>query len=517
MSKKRLSVRKIKEILRLKLTEERTNREVATSVGCSPSKVHNCLARFEASGLDWPLPPEMDDEALEAKLYYSGPPFPKNRREAPDWGYVHTELRRKGVTLYLLWEEYRQAHPEDGYQYSRFCDLYRRYSKTLDVTMRQTHKAGDKVFVDWSGDGIDIVNRETGEVTEAPVFVGVLGASGYTFVTARESRESRQWIRCHMEMYEYFDGVPWVTVPDNEKTGVTRACLYEPDLNPTYAEFARHYGTAVLPTRPRKPKDKAKVENGVLCAQRWILAALRNHTFFSVEQANEAIAEKLEEYNARNYQRLGVSRRELFETLDRPALKPLPSARYEFGEWSKPKVNIDYHVDVDKHFYSVPYRLVGERTEARRTASTVEIFFKGRRVASHRRSYVKNGATTLPEHMPKNHRAHGEWSPERIVSWAKKSGNHTAQVAEHIMASRLHPEQGYRSCLGLMRLGKSYGDDRLEAASRRSLAIGSPSYKTIKSILEKGLDKQPLPPVKAELPTMNLPDHENIRGPEYYH
>jgi transposase len=517
MSKKRLSVKKTKEILRLKLTEKRTNREVAASVGCSPSKVHNCLARFEASGLSWPLPPEMDDEALEAKLYYSGPAFPKSRREEPEWGYVHKELRRKGVTLYLLWEEYRQTHPEDGYQYSRFCDLYRRYSKTLDVTMRQTHKAGDKAFVDWSGDGIDIVNRETGEVTEAPVFVGVLGASGYTFVTARESRESRHWIRCHMEMYEYFGGVPSATVPDNEKTGVTHACLYEPDLNLTYAEFARHYETAVLPTRPNKPKDKAKVENGVLCAQRWILAALRNHTFFSVEQANEAIAEKLEEYNARNYQRLGVSRRELFETLDRPALKPLPSTRYEFGEWSKPKVNIDYHVEVDKHFYSVPYRLVGERMEARRTASTVEIFFKGRRVASHPRSYVKSGASTLPEHRPENHRAHQEWSPERIISWAKKSGTHTAQVAEHILASRQYPEQGYRSCLGLMRLGKSYGDDRLEAASRRSLVIGSPSYKTIKSILEKGLDKQPLPPVKTELPTMTLPDHENIRGPEYYH
>jgi transposase len=517
MSKKRLSVRKTKEILRLKLTEKRSNRAVGKSVKCSASTVSDCIARFVMSGLSWPLPPEMDDEALEAKLYYSGPLFPTSRREVPDWGHVHTELRRKGVTLALLWEEYKQSHLEDGYQYSRFCDLYRRYSKTLDVTMRQTHKAGDKVFVDWSGDGIDIVDRETGEVTEAPLFVGVLGASGYTFATARENRESRQWIRCHMEMYEYFGGVPAATVPDNEKTGVTNPCLYEPDLNPTYAEFARHYDTAVLPTRPRKPRDKAKVENGVLNAQRWILAALRNHTFFSVDQANEAIAKKLEVYNARKYQRLDVSRRELFETLDRPVLRPLPSRRYEHGEWSKPKVNIDYHVEVDKHFYSVPYRLVGERTEARRTATTVEIFFKGKRAASHKRSYVKGGATTLSEHRPKSHREHLEWTPSRIISWAQKTGAHTAQVAEHIMASRQHPEQGYRSCLGVMRLGKKYGDKRLEAASQRALVIGSPSYKTIKSILEKGLDKQPLPPVQTELKTATLPDHENIRGPEYYH
>ncbi len=517
MSKKRLAVRKTKEILRLKLTEGRTNREVAQSVKCSPSKVSNCMARFESSGLSWPLPPEMDDESLEAKLYYSGPLFPTSQREVPDLGYVHTELRRKHVTLYLLWEEYKQTHPEDGYQYSRFCDLYRRYRKTLDVTMRQTHKAGDKGFVDWSGDGIDIVDRETGEVTEAPVFVGVLGASGYTFVTAKENRESRQWIRCHMEMYEYFGGVPAATVPDNEKTGVTHPCLYEPDLNLTYAEFASHYNTAVLPTRPYKPKDKAKVENGVLNAQRWILAALRNHTFFSLDQANEAIAEKLEDYNARKYKRLDVSRKELFDTLDRPVLRPLPSRRYEYGEWSKPKVNIDYHVEVDKHFYSVPYRLVGERMEARRTATTVEVIFKGKRVASHRRSYVKGGATTISAHMPESHQAHLEWTPSRIISWARKSGEYTARVAETIMASRQHPEQGYRSCLGIMRLGKKYGDKRLEDASQRALVIGSPSYKTIRSILDKGLDKQPLPPVQTEIKTETLPDHENIRGPEYYH
>lgn len=517
MSRKRLSVRKTKEILRLKLSEKRTNREIAQSVGCSASKVHNCLVRFTASGLDWPLPPEVDDEALTAKLYCKGSNFSQSQRAEPDWAYIHKELRRKGVTLYLLWEEYKQVYPQDGYQYSRFCELYGRFRKQLSVTMRQNHKAGDKGFVDWSGDGIEIVDRESGEVTEAPLFVGVLGGSGYTFAVAKESRESRNWIACHIEMYEYFEGVPHATVPDNEKTGVTNPCLYEPDLNPTYAEFADHYDTAVLPTRPYKPRDKAKAENGVLNAQRWILAALRNHTFFSVDQANEAIFEKLEEFNAKKYKRLDVSRKELFEILDRPALKPLPTRRYQYGKWSKPKVNIDYHVEVDKSFYSAPYHLVGERVEARRTASTVEIFFKGKRVASHPRSYQKGNAETRPEHMPESHRKHLTWTPSRIISWAKKTGEYTARIAEHIMASRRHPEQGYRSCLGILRLGKKYGDNRLEAASQRALVIGAASYKTIKNILEKGMDKQPLPPVQTEIKTRSLPEHENIRGPEYYH
>ena len=315
-----------------------------------------------------------------------------------------------------------------------------------------------------------------------------------------------------MEMYEYFGGVPAATVPDNEKTGVTHPCLYEPDLNPTYAEFARHYDTAVLPTRPRKPRDKAKAENGVLNAQRWILAALRNHTFFSVDQANEAIAEKLEVYNGRKYQRLDVSRRELFEKLDRPVLRPLPSRRYEFGEWSKPKVNIDYHVEVDKHFYSVPYRLVGERMEARRTATTVEIFFRGKRVASHRRSYAKGGATTLSEHRPKSHREHLEWTPSRIVSWAEKTGPATAELVETIMKERPHPEQGFRACLGIIRLGKRFSGKRLEKACLRALRCRTHSYRSVESILKNNLEDKPLPKRAAKA----LPRHKNVRGSQYY-
>jgi len=518
MARERISVRKTKQILRLRLGEERSLREVARSVGTSPSVVHDCVVRFRAAGLSWPLDPELDDTELEARLYHpDGKPTRGKKKAELDLAHIHKELRRKGVTLYLLWQEYKQAHPDDGYQYSQFAGLYREYRKRLDVTMRQAHKAGDKAFVDWSGDGVEIVERETGEVWEAPLFAGVLGASGYTFVKAAPSRESRHWIRCHIEMYEYFGGVPAATVPDNEKTGVTHPCLYEPDLNPTYAEMADHYGTAVIPTRARKPRDKAKVEGGVLIAQRWILAALRNHVFFSVQQANEAIAAKLEALNGRKYQRLDESRRELFEQLDRPALKPLPKKRYEYGEWSAPRVNIDYHVEVDKHFYSVPYRLVGERVDARRTATTVEILFKGKRVAAHARSYRKGRATTRPEHMPPSHRAHLEWTPSRIVSWAGKTGPCTAKVAEGIMASRRHPEQGYRSCLGVMRLGKKHGEARLEAACERALVIGSPSYKTIKSILDNGLDRQPLLPGTEGEKATAVPAHENIRGPEYYH
>ena len=516
MVQKRISVRKTKEILRLKLGENLSLREVAKSVHNSPSVVHDCVRRFEAAGLRWPLDSELDDEQLEQRMYQATK-LPGEKKVAPDLSYIHKELRRKkGVTLYLLWQEYKQCHPDDGYQYSQFAGRYRKYRKQLDVTMRQTHKAGDKAFVDWSGDGVEIVNRATGEVTEAPLFVGVLGASGYTFVQAAPSRESRHWIGCHMEMYEYFAGVPAATVPDNEKTGVTHPCLYEPDLNRTYADLANHYDTAVIPTRPRKPRDKAKVENAVLNAQRWILAALRNHVFFSVAQANEAIAEKLEEYNGRKYQRLNESRKELYEQLDRPALRPLPKRRYEYSQWSKPKVNIDYHVEINKHFYSVPYQLVGEQTEGRRTSMTVEVFFKGKRVASHVRSYLKGKASTKAEHMPPSHRKHLEWTPSRIIKWASKTGPLTAKVAQDIMSSRRHPEQGYRSCLGLMRLGQKYGSLRLEAAAERVLLLGAPSYKSIKSILENSLDKQGQLP-GAEQKTICVPAHENIRGPEYYH
>ena len=515
MAGERLSMTKLMEILRLQIGEKRSLRDTGRSVNCSPSKVHNLVVRFKSLGLSWPLDPSVDEARLES-LIYDSLEKPVKTKVTPDLAYLHREMRKKGVTLYLLWQEYKEIHPEDGYQYSHFGELYRQYKKKLSPSMRQTHKAGEKVFVDWSGDGIEITNGETGEVWEAPLFVGALGASSYAYVVAKSDRKSRNWIACHCEMYEFFGGVPEVTVPDNEKTGVTKACLYEPDLNPTYHHMALHYGTTMMPTRPVRPKDKAIVENAVLNAQRWILAALRNHTFFNLAQANEAIAKKLVEYNDRKMKLLGSSRSELFSQLDRPALKPLPANRYEFSQWSEPKVHIDYHVLVDKHYYSVPYQYIGEKVDAARTRSMVEIFFKGKRIAVHKRLYNSKEPSTQDEHMPSHHREFGEWSPKRFMRWAEKNGPHTQQVIEHNLSSRRFPEQSYRTCLGILRLEKRYGNARLEAACKRALFIRSVSYRSINSILENGLDKKDLPgSTNPAQPAM--PKHGNIRGPQSYH
>ncbi len=507
-------MRKIREILRLRWDRGLSVRQVARSVSAAPGTISNCLSRAELAGLSWPLAEDLDDGALEALLY---PPTPHSTqaRFTPDWSTIHRELRRKHVTLRLLWEEYKRDHPADGYEYSQYCNLYRDYRSKLDVVMRQQHVAGEKVFVDYSGDGIEIVDRHTGEVREAQLFLAVLGASSYTYAEVTESQDLPCWIDAHIHAFEYFGGVTEITVPDNTRTAVTRACNYEPDLNPTYEEMARHYDTAVIPARKRKPKDKAKVEGGVLIAQRWILAALRNHTFFSLEQANRAIADKLEDLNDRRFQKLDTTRRELFETLDRPALKPLPSTRYEISEWSRPKVNIDYHVEIERHYYSVPYSLIHKRVDARRTSTTVEICFKGRRVAAHRRSHIVGGYTTVVEHMPRAHQKHLEWTPSRIIRWAEKTGPGTALLIQTLIESKPHPEQGYRASLGILRLEKTYTTERLEAACGRAMAIGSISYRAVKSILRTGMDRLP-DPADAE-PQLELPvDHVNVRGPDYY-
>lgn len=514
MPNERLSMRKTREILRLGLERGLSNRAIAQSTSTSPTTVSNCLLRAKMAGIGWPPDPALDDAALEARLYCP-PPSSNRQRAMPDFASIHKELRRKGVTLRLLWEEYKLNHPDDGYQYSQFCERYGRFRKRIDVVMRQHHRSGEKMFTDFSGDGIDIIDRVTGEVRRAELFVAVLGASSYTYSEAFDSQKLPCWIDGHIHAFEYFDGVTEITVPDNTKTAVRHPCHYEPDLNPTFLEMADHYNTVVIPARSRKPRDKAKVENAVLVAQRWILAALRNHRFFSIAEANRAIAEKLRELNQRKFQKLDTTRKELYEKLDKPALRPLPATRYEFAQWATPRANIDYHVEIDKHYYSVPYTLVHKKLDARITASTVEVFFKRTRVASHKRSYRKGGYTTLPEHMPKDHRRYLEWTPSRILSWAGKTGPATAKLAEKILASKRHPEQGYRTCLGLLRLGKAYGTERLEAASTRALAIGAHSYKSVKSILKNGLDGLPLPndahqgqgtPVK----------HSNIRGSHYY-
>jgi transposase len=457
------------------------------------------------------LPPELDDAALEALLF---PPAPglKGAQAMPDLAAIHQELKGVGVTLQLLWEEYRQVHGEGGYGYSQFCELYRRWSGKLRPSMRQPHRAGEKLFVDFSGKKPHIVDRKTGELVVVELFVGALGASCYTYAEATATQKLHDWLGAHERMLEYFEGSAAIWVPDQLKAAITESCRYEPGVNRTYGEMASHYGAVVIPARPRKPRDKAKVETMVLVTQRWILARLRKRTFFDLVELNAAIRELLEDLNARLMQKLKVSRRELWERLDRPALKPLPAQRYELAQWSSCRVNIDYHVELALHLYSVPYQLVGELLEARYTSTVVEIYYKGRRVASHPRRY-KPGASTRAEHMPSSHRAHAAWTPSRLIHWAEKTGPACGRLAAGILKSRPHPEQGYRACLGLMRLGKTYGAVRLEAACERAEHLRSYSYRTVKNILSSSQDRLPLEDQPEAAAT---PIHDNIRGGAYY-
>jgi transposase len=444
--------------------------------------------------------------------------FPKTvliagQRPQPDFKTIHKELRsHKSVTLQLLWEEYKESNRE-GYQYSQFCDLYRAWAKKLDLVLRQPHQAGEKLFVDYAGQTVPVVDAKTGDTSGASIFVAVMGASNYTYAEGTAKQDLMSWITSHIRAFEYFGGCAAVLVPDNPKVGVIRPCWYEPDLNPTYDELATHYGVAVMPARPGKPRDKAKVEAGVLVVERWILAALRKRTFFSIAELNEAIWELVERLNHRPFRKLPGSRAELFASLDRPALRPLPAERYSFAEWKPARVNIDYHVELDRHFYSVPYSLVGQKVELRYTGTTVEVLHRGVRVASHARSYQAGAATTVDEHRPKSHQRYLSWTPSRILNWASRAGSATQAVADSIMKSRRYPEQGYRSCLGLIRLGDRFGQDRLEAACARALKFQACSYKRVKSILETGLDRQ------HDLDTGPTPEpllHENIRGADYF-
>lgn len=511
MAGKRLSMRKIRELLRLKWEFGQSNRQIARSLKISNSTVLECMRRAEKAGLSWPLPDDLDDVQLEELLYPPSPPS-SVPRPLPDWEYVHKELRRKDMTLQLLWVEYKEEHP-DGYQYSQFCEHYNRWRGKLDVVMRQTYKAGEKLFIDYAGQTVPIIDRETGEIREAQIFIGVMGASNYPYVEATRTQQLPDWISSHVRMFEYMGAVSAVLVPDNTKTGVKDASYYEPDLNPTYHEMAAHYGTVVIPARPEKPRDKSKVEAGVQLTERWILARLRNHTFFSLLELNQEIARLLKEIVDIPFQKLEGTRRSLFESVDRPAMRPLPATPYELARWKKARVGIDYHVQIDYHFYSVPYQLARSEVEARYTATAVEILHKGHRVAAHVRSYERGRFTTDPAHMPEAHRKHLEWTPERLITWAAKVGPSTADLARAIMEHRPHPEQGYRSCLGLMRLSKKYGGDRLEAACMRALKIGGNSYRSVDSILKSGLDRSPV----EEQQVMPLPaDHANVRGADYY-
>jgi transposase len=454
----------------------------------------------------------MSDSQLHALLFPSAGPVGPSERTLPDYVHLHTELKRKGVTLMLLWEEYYAEHP-NGYRYSQFCELYRRWSRKLKVSMRQIHKAGEKLFVDYAGHTLPIVNRYTGEISEAQVFVAVMGASNYTFAEATLSQNLSDWLGSHVRAFEFLGGVPEMVVPDNLKSAVSKPCRYDPELNPSYQDLAEHYGTAVIPARVRKPKDKSKAELGVQVVERWILARLRNQTFFSLAEANAAIRELLEDLNTRSFKKLPGCRKEAFESLDKPALKALPTQAYTFAQWKKVRAGIDYHIEVEGHYYSVPYQLRGKQLDARITDETVECFLQRNRIASHRRSFEKGRHTTVNSHMPKGHQEYAEWTPERLIRWAGKNGPQTAAMTEVILSSRQHAQQAFRSAMGLISLAKMYTPQRLEAACELALEGGATSYKSVKSILTSGLDQQPR---QQSLPDIQPIAHANIRGGHYY-
>jgi transposase len=505
-------MRQIREILRLKWTLQRSHRETARSLGVSAGGVAAVVSRATHKGLTWEAVTGLSDDQLEASLW--GPKLPLSAaRTLPDPVHLHTELRGKGVTLELLHLEYLADHP-DGLRYSAFCAHYRRWVALQRCSMRQVHKAGEKLFVDYAGQHPHLVDARTGEQIDVELFVAVLGASNYTYAEASLTQRLPDFLASHTRAVEYFGGVSTLVVPDQLRTGVSDPCRYEPGVQRSYADWARHYGTVVLPARPAKPRDKAKAEAGVLVAERWILARLRHETFFTLAALNERIAELLEDLNARPMKGYGgQSRRTLFERFDRPALQPLPVDRYVYADWSKARVNIDYHVDVDHHLYSVPHPLIHAQVEICLTAATVEIFHRGRRVWLHVRSAQPGGYTTIPEHMPKAHRAHLEWTPTRLIRWAETIGPAVGALATAILESRPHPEQGYRSCLGLMRLAKRHGPERLNAACARALAAGARSYKHVDSILKHGLDRLP---ADSPAPAPTPRSHDNVRGAAYY-
>jgi transposase len=511
MAFKRLPVRKILLVLRLCFECGLSGRAIARSINASPSTVGDYLRRARVAGLTWPLPEGMDDAKLEA-LLFPAPQAEPAARPLPNWAEVHRELKRKSVTLALLWEEYKEAHP-DGLQYSQFCELYRRWSKEIDVVMRQTHRAGEKLFVDYAGQTVAVIDPLTGERREAQIFVAVLGASNYAYAEATWTQALPDWTASHVRALAYMGGAPKLFVPDNLRSAVKRPHLYDPELNPTYTELAEHYGVAIMPARSGRAKDKAKVENGVLVVERWILAALRNRTFFSLDELNRAIAELLERLNTRAFKKLDGTRRSLFESLERAVLQPLPQTRYVFAQWKKVRVHIDYHIELERHYYSVPYTLAGKQLTVRYTDNTVEILHRGQRIASHRRSRHVGHHTTVPEHMPERHRRMTEWSPERFVQWAEKIGPATASLIMNVLSARRHPEQSYRRCLGILRLAKTYSDERLEAACQRAILLGTYSVRSIESILKHRLDEQTDEPQDPELPL----EHENLRGPSYFH
>jgi len=508
---KRLLMRQIKDILRLHFESKFSQAMIARSCGVSRPTVADYIARARTANLSWPLPADLDDRAIEELLF---PPLPSKsvKRAAPDCEYIHEQLRIKGVTLSLLWEEYKREHP-DGYQSSQFCEIYRRWAKLLDVAMRQDHRAGEKLFSDFAGKTIPYVDVETGEVLQAHLFVSALGASNYTFACAFASETAESWCNGHANAFAYFGGSTEIIIPDNPKATVTKPCRYEADINADFQYMAAYYGAVVIPARVKHPKDKAIVESAVGFATRWITAVLRKHTFFSVAEINIAVRPLVDRLNERPFKKLPGCRKTAFEKIDKPALKPLPPVKFEYASILRTRVAKDHHIQIEDHFYSAPYTLIERLVDVHLTAKTVEIFFHGNRVASHVRSFVE-GNTTLDEHRPPAHRKYKGISAENIIAWASDVGPATSSVVQTIIKNARHLELAFRSCMGILNCRKRFGANKLEAACQRAIAIGSYSYKSIEAILKNNMILQPLP--AEEIPTQLSIIHEHVRGPNYY-
>lgn len=511
-------MRKITEVLRLSHEAGLSQRGVAQALNLGLGTVSTYLKRAREAAISWPLPADMDERTLGRLLFPSQPLTGQRRFTEPDFPQVHQELKGKGVTKQLLWQEYRQQHPDDGYSYAQFCHRYLEWRSCQQRSMRQIHRAGEKLFVDYCGPTMSVVNPDTGEVRQAQVFVAVMGASNYTFACASWSQKQEDWLDAHVQAFEFLGGVPEVVVPDNLKSAVHKTHRYEPDLNPAYQQLAAHYQTAIVPARPYKPKDKAKAEVAVQIVERWIMARLRHQSFFTLASLNQAIRFLLDDLNQRSFKKLPGTRRSQFEQLDRPALRSLPASRYQYADIKQARVHIDYHLEYDKHYYSVPHHLVKLAVEVQATSSTVAIYHQGQRVASHPRSHRQGAHSTCTEHMPQAHRAMSEWSPERFLRWANDIGRETGQVVQHLLQEKRHQEQSYRRILAVLGNAKRYGRERLNSACGRALLINSPTRSSVESILKQGLDQVPVEtPAEVVQEELNLDDHENVRGEAYYH
>lgn len=500
-------MRKIREILRLKFEAGLSDRQIARAIGSARSTVQECLRRCREAGLTWPLAVTLDEATLHERLYRREVPLTPT--SAPDFAKLHAELKRPGVTRLLLWQEYKAACP-DGFQYSAFCEHYRRWLSTQDIVLRQHHQPGDKCFVDYAGHAVGIIDRHTGAVREAQVFIAVLGASSYTYAEATWTQQLPDWLGSHVRALEFFGGSPAAFVPDNLKSGVAKAHRYDPALNPAYQDFAEHYGVAILPARARKPRDKAKVEVAVQVIERWILAALRDRQFFSLAELNRAIRELLDRISARPFTKREGSRASFFEEIDRAALRGLPAKSYQYATWKKAKVHLDYHVEVERAYYSVPYKLVGQTVDVRLTAHTLEIFHRGKLVAAHARAVKRGVFSTLGEHRPAQHTAVIALTHERLIERAAAIGPATVEVMQRSRMSRRHPDEALRANQGILRLALDFSPERLEAAAARALELNVCSYRAMRALITATTEG-----ASAAQQTLAL-DHENVRGGSYF-